>query len=492
MFNLKTAALLSACMSCTFMMSGMTKAKANEDDTPPPGIYLTKIVTDDSSAEVSDDQTYAFDISEAHFQKVADVEEFTLTVLKGERADLESFLMDYNAQNDVPIQDVIAERAKSEEETEAVFTTDDARISVETITLKLDDMQQTVYGRLFLNAGQTAYFVLLYPDGCTIKEETDRPDLTRTHIRIGDGEQVTSASAEVDLEEYLIIDSGKKGNETIILSQMDITFENRIAPVPPVEEEKKKTEVSVELNKIWKDEHNRNGIRPDPTAFRQWIHLYQENEDVTDQFQDQIQIIDNGNDTYTVRANHLPEGTYTLKEDTAEAAKGGYQAEISTDGTEVINTEKTVDIQLIKVWKDDGNRSGKRPVPDIFREWIHLYDEQGNELTGTYQDRIQVIDNGDHTYTVTAVGLPQGTYTLKEDEEKAAEAGYSAVYNSDGTMVTNHMDVIEEVPVTGGTGDYEQVSVKTVKTGVKDNRKYAGILLSSAALFVLLRKRKNS
>jgi TQXA domain-containing protein len=72
----------------------------------------------------------------------------------------------------------------------------------------------------------------------------------------------------------------------------------------------------VSITKIWDDQSNADGNRPDADAFADWIHLYNGTTDVTETYADYLTVTDNGNNTYTVTYSGLPVSgySYTIQE----------------------------------------------------------------------------------------------------------------------------------------------------------------------------------
>ncbi len=117
--------------------------------------------------------------------------------------------------------------------------------------------------------------------------------------------------------------------------------------------EVEKTEVSV--TKLWADEGDRDGIRPDSID----LTLYANGEAV------QTVAVSGTGDTWThtfTGLNKYDAGeliTYTV----SEAPVAGYETTYSEDTLTVTNTHnpETVNVSGTKTWNDDGNRDGKRP-----------------------------------------------------------------------------------------------------------------------------------
>jgi TQXA domain-containing protein len=123
------------------------------------------------------------------------------------------------------------------------------------------------------------------------------------------------------------------------------------------------TDISV--TKIWDDQSNANGSRPDADTFKNWIYLYNGTTDVTDTYTDSLTVTDNGNNTYTVNYSGLPVSgySYSIKEVIPEEYADYYKipddANSASSGGSIKNyapTEETHNASLtIKKTDSDGN-----------------------------------------------------------------------------------------------------------------------------------------
>ena len=124
----------------------------------------------------------------------------------------------------------------------------------------------------------------------------------------------------------------------------------------------------LEITKVWVDGEDQDGLRPDAATFAAGLHLLADGSDVTETYRDAIEITDNQDGSYTVRAAGLPklngageEIAYTLREDNFR----GYTADKTSaaDGETITNSHipETTRIEVSKVWEDDSNRDGIRP-----------------------------------------------------------------------------------------------------------------------------------
>ncbi|MBR2552558.1 MAG: Cna B-type domain-containing protein [Erysipelotrichaceae bacterium] len=128
--------------------------------------------------------------------------------------------------------------------------------------------------------------------------------------------------------------------------------------------------VDLTLIKVWNDADNQDGKRPSASEFVSYVTLSANGTDVTSTYSDKFTITDNGNGTYTLAVEGLPEKaagetiTYVWGEN---ELPNDYQQ----DGDPVVNgntttitnmrvTEQTT-YQVTKVWDDSEDQDGARP-----------------------------------------------------------------------------------------------------------------------------------
>ncbi len=78
----------------------------------------------------------------------------------------------------------------------------------------------------------------------------------------------------------------------------------------------------------WKDQENKDGLRPTPEELIPMLHLYLDRTDVTEQYIGGVTVIDNGNSTYTVKFGNLPKmnKTFSLRIDAIK----GYEQNVKS------------------------------------------------------------------------------------------------------------------------------------------------------------------
>ena len=121
--------------------------------------------------------------------------------------------------------------------------------------------------------------------------------------------------------------------------------------------------------------------------------------------------------------------------------------------TDITRAGKNIDVDITKVWADNGNQDGLRPTASEYASMVHLMKAEG-EVTDV---KAQVTDNGDNTYTVRFINLPKYesgtsneiTYWVTEDSIPGYTADKTSV--SDGGTLTNTH--VPENPSTPDTNE---------------------------------------
>ncbi|MDD7684583.1 Cna B-type domain-containing protein, partial [Eubacterium pyruvativorans] len=183
---------------------------------------------------------------------------------------------------------------------------------------------------------------------------------------------------------------------TIKSGEWHNTYQNL---TPPDTHEEEKTEVSV--TKVWDDNNNEAGNRPDANEFKSCIKLMNGQTEVKGY---EPEVTDNKDGTYTVKYSGLPKtenGKYTVQEDNVP----GYTTQNNTaaNGETITNKAETTSVTITKKWEDNNNTAGNRPSAEEFKSKIRLMNGQ-TEVT---EYKLDVTDNGNGTYTVKYTGLPK-------------------------------------------------------------------------------------
>lgn len=224
-------------------------------------------------------------------------------------------------------------------------------------------------------------------------------------------------------------------------------------PYTPVDS----THTNISITKVWNDEDNADGIRPDSVT----VHLFANGTEVKS-------AVLNDDNNWTVSFSKLDKydsSNQEIKYTVTEDAVDGYSSEVTQSGNSftVTNTHEVVKKTFTKVWNDNSNLKQKRPSTEAYAKKVHLYkDGTLVNITPT------VTDNGSNTYTITFAGglVDDGsTYTIKED----AIDGYTAdntEINAGGT-ITNTYKETTPTPSDGG-----MTTSKSTKVTSWDDRTY--------------------
>ena len=111
------------------------------------------------------------------------------------------------------------------------------------------------------------------------------------------------------------------------------------------------------------------------------------------------------------------------------------------------------DVEITKVWEDNGDQDGFRPSAEEFKEYLILKAD-GTDITEDYADSLTVTDNGDNTYTAKWTGLPKYgdgeaivTYTVEEtDIPEYTKEGSPA--SDKGTITNTHTPTNIDISAT--------------------------------------------
>ena len=185
---------------------------------------------------------------------------------------------------------------------------------------------------------------------------------------------------------------------------------------------------SVTVQKIWNDQNNQDGKRPDSLS----IDLRRNHKTIET-------ITLNEENHWTVTKENLPvyidgeKQEYSFVESKIPI---GYRSEITTEGTKTIITNtyepETKDLTVTKIWDDQNDQDGKRPAfvtiallaNNTQIKTVTL--SESNNWKGEIKD-LPVYQNGEEiTYLFRELELPEG---------------YSATYEDGAnTVITNHYD----------------------------------------------------
>lgn len=198
---------------------------------------------------------------------------------------------------------------------------------------------------------------------------------------------------------YTVVEATNDNNYTAGVKGGTITNTHKVAMV------------DVTMTKVWEDDDNRDGVRPESVD----IQLYANGESYGDIVT--VEANDKGVWTYTwdgLYANENGEPiVYTVKEVNVDE---NYTASYSEDTLTVTNTHEseTVSKTVTKIWDDDDNRDNIRPDSVTVKlmngtktvDTVVLND--ANQWTYTWED-LYANENGEPiTYTVEEVNVAEG------------------------------------------------------------------------------------
>ncbi|MGI6046173.1 MAG: Cna B-type domain-containing protein [Eggerthellaceae bacterium] len=211
--------------------------------------------------------------------------------------------------------------------------------------------------------------------------------------------------------------------------------------------------VNLMVKKSWQGDSGHVAGRPTTDQFKSWIHLFADGKDVTSQYTDNLEVTDNGDNTFTVSYTGLP-STINGKPTTyyvAEAIPDEYNYynttnPVASDQGTIFNTyfETHTSVSFAKVWNDDNNSAETRPSTDDFKSWITLQrSTDGTNYTDVDISTISgatltVEDMGNNVFSVLYSGLPavdesNNPYTYKVVENIPSNAGYEIQGSSEVT-----------------------------------------------------------
>jgi len=278
----------------------------------------------------------------------------------------------------------------------------------------------------------------------TIQELIEGIDVTVEGIKEANSEKIPGTATVMF---KVIVNSFEENTKTIINDQAKVDGNS----TNTTEDEAEKVYIDINATKIWNDDNNKIGIRPESIELTL----------VQDGVETQNKLTANAENNWTVEFANLNKYTiegneivYTIKEEQV----ANYKApEYSQDGLTVTNTIDYLSIKTsktaTKIWNDDNNKIGIRPE-SIELTLVQDGVETENKLTANAGNNWTVEFANLNKYTIEGDEI---VYTIKETQV----ANYKAPeYSKDGLTVTNTIDYL---------------SIKTSKTATKiwndDNNK---------------------
>ncbi len=195
---------------------------------------------------------------------------------------------------------------------------------------------------------------------------------------------------------------------------------------------------SASVKKVWEDQKNQDGIRPESIA----VKLVKTNNGIKTDVQE---VTLNSENNWETTITNLPkytggkENVYSWEE--VNLPTGYILTGNTTNGTVTTLTNKhtptTINVTIQKVWEDQNNQDGKRPQTLIVelmngnKTVATVYLSEGNNWTATVFDLDEYADGVKIDYTWAEKNLPEG-YTLKTTSTKGGTAEQGVI-----TTLTN-------------------------------------------------------
>ena len=191
--------------------------------------------------------------------------------------------------------------------------------------------------------------------------------------------------------------------------------------------------VEINIKKIWEDEDNAEGLRPDSVTFVILADGEETDNELTlsedNEWKDSIEL---------QKYVNGEEVTYSI----SEYEDDYYESNIEQDGYnfEVTNSREVeyIDLTVRKVWDDDDNIEGSRP----------------DSLTVTLSDGTEVTLNEDNEWEATVGGLQvyvdgeEVEYTWEEEDVDGYDLTNTEVLDDVITVLTNTHKVVKTIDIT--------------------------------------------
>ncbi|MCI5956017.1 MAG: InlB B-repeat-containing protein [Clostridiales bacterium] len=217
--------------------------------------------------------------------------------------------------------------------------------------------------------------------------------------------------------------------------------------------------INVLVQKVWEDDGDRDGKRPDKV----WVQLRNEQGVVGEK-------VLNGDNYWKAAFNNLPEYdpitgqkiAYSVAELNAagEPITSGdynefYTVAVTGDaatGFTVTNTHipETTEVSVTKVWKDNDDAAGNRPSPDEYKSWVELQKTNaGSKFVEGVVPEVTVDENNRNQYIVTYRDLPKyQNHQVIAYQIVEVEHPLYAMTTQDKTITNTAKETIETLTVT--------------------------------------------
>ena len=208
----------------------------------------------------------------------------------------------------------------------------------------------------------------------------------------------------------------------------------------------------VEITKVWVDNNNQDGKRPEAEEFKSYLVLYADGIDVTAATADKLTVTDNGDNTYTAKWTGLDryadgkEITYTVEETEIEGyTTTGSPAEDKGTITNTHTPEVTT-VTVTKVWEDSDDIGGIRPesitaqlTADGTASGDPVTLDESNSWTYTWTDLPKYANGNEIVYSADETAVPAG-YT-KTGPEKTTDDDGTVTFTVTNTYVPTPVSV---------------------------------------------------
>ncbi|MGO5161090.1 MULTISPECIES: Cna B-type domain-containing protein, partial [unclassified Bilifractor] len=344
--------------------------------------------------------------------------------------DLVNNLLKADTTNLIPTEKPKDEKVSISGDPTFYYSTGDNKWHTDRLSLKVPETYNT-------------YFTLNLPDGVT--EETGK-----TEVKGGESFSLVSSKKpqnsmslslsstipwmDPDLKVYVadskVTAPDGKGFQNMIgavIHQTDITKTVALSS----------TDTSLTFTKVWKDNGNKDNVRPDLETYKNKLHLMNGNTELTG-FQPEI--ADKGDNSWSITYNGLPakidgkDAAFTVSEGSVDKYTADKES-VKDDNETITNTYTPVTISGTKTWNNSGYNSVKKPdsitvnllangtvkdsksvTADKNGQWeysfdnLPKYDDNGQEIEYTITENNVTDYSTDYSKTINGYDITN-TYT---------------------------------------------------------------------------------
>ena len=231
--------------------------------------------------------------------------------------------------------------------------------------------------------------------------------------------------------------------------------------------------VSVSGTKIWDDDNNNDGYRPDQIKVKLLADGTETGKTVTLPGEDGWNYSFEGLNKFRKGENGAVLINYTVSEEIVwnENNSGKYLAPVydySKDNNGNVtctitnkHTPDTMEFTVTKTWSDDNNRDNKRPASIVFTLYADgaaVLDNAGNKVTATLTDNATAENPNVWSYTFTGLAkfkrVDNETKEIKYSvREETVPAGYEITTTTDTNIINNHAPETVKFNITKNWND---------------------------------------